>query len=157
MLFPTHLLAGYVVGRRWDLPLAWTVAGAALPDVLDKPLAMVGLTELYQTVGHSLPVFVGAGILVLAGRERGTFSRGTAAALLAGWASHLLLDATHMVLNGRPADVLFLAWPVIDHVPAVQLPPLAFFAHYLWTPSFFVEVAMWLAVGAVAIRERVPP
>ena len=75
-------------------------------------------------------------------------------ALWVGWASHLGLDAVHMVVNGRPDDVRFLAWPFVHHVPAVDLPPVEFFFHYLWTPSFFLEVAMWLGAGLLLVAER---
>lgn len=135
MLFPTHLAAAYVLGRRWDLPIAPLVVGAALPDLVDKPAAMVGVVDLYQTAGHSLVPLV-VGILVVFVRREWT-------PLWLGWASHLLLDAFHMLLNGRPADVLFLAWPAIEHVPAVNLPPVAFFRHYLGTPSFYAEFVVW--------------
>jgi hypothetical protein len=167
VLFPTHLLAGYLLGRRWDLPALWAVVGAALPDVVDKPLAMVGVFDLYQTVGHSLLVFVVSVVAVLAGRsgrlrrigfpgrragvDAGWLAGPSAVALMVGWASHLILDAVHMTVNGRPADAQFLAWPFVRHVPAVDLPPVEFALHYLWTPSFFLEVAMWVAVGLLLL------
>lgn len=156
MLFPTHLLVGYVLGRRWDMPTLWVVAGAALPDVLDKPLAMVGVFELYQTVGHSLLALVVAAVAIAAGRNAVAGSLGrNGLALWVGWASHLAADAVHMVVNGRPADVRFLAWPFVHHVPAVQLPPVEFLFHYLWTPSFFLEVAIWLGVVVVLLNGSV--
>lgn len=170
MLFPTHLLAGYVLGRRWDLPALWALAGAALPDVVDKSLAAVGVFDLYQTVAHSLLALAVSAVVILAGRSgrlrrtgladgRGPIGRsglaGSAgAALVVGWASHLVLDAVHMVVNGRPDDVRFLAWPFVHHVPAVDLPPVEFAVQYLWTPSFFLEVAMWLAAGLWLVAER---
>jgi len=135
MLFPTHLAAGYVVGKRWDLPVLPLVVGAALPDLVDKPAAMVGVVDLYQTAGHSL--------LLLVVGFAAVFARRAWTPLWLGWASHLLLDAFHMLLNGRPADVLFLAWPAIRHTPAVDLPPVEFFVQYLWTPSFYAEFVVW--------------
>ena len=173
MLFPTHLLVGYVLGRRWDLPALAAVAGAALPDVVDKPLAMAGVVGLYQTVGHSLLALVVAGVAVGAGRSgrhrwtgRSAWRAGvdgswlagpSALALLVGWASHLVLDAVHMTVNGRPADVQFLAWPLLRHVPAVQLPPVEFMFHYLWTPSFFLEAATWVGIGLLLATGRMDP
>jgi len=152
VLFPTHLLVGYVLGRRWDLPVLAVIAGAALPDVLDKPLAMAGVFELYQTVGHSLLVLVVAGVSVTVGRSGRLRELGVA--LWVGWASHLVLDAVHMIVNGRPADVRFLGWPLLRHVPAVQLPPVEFAFHYLWTPSFFLEAAAWIGVGLLLATDR---
>lgn len=161
MLFPTHLLAGYVLGHvlfgtrdrgvrlaDWRHRPAWLgVCGAALPDLLDKPLATVGVTDLFHSVGHSLAAVVALlGVVVALGRRRSAWVVWTA------WVSHLALDALHMVVNGRPADVLFLLWPVVDHTPQVTLPPGAFAQFYVGTPAFLLEVACWLGVGAVLLR-----
>lgn len=143
MLFPTHLVAAYVVGKRYDLSLFWVVVGAAAPDLIDKPLATAGLVDLYQSIGHSLLLFLGISAVVLVRREW--------AALWVGWASHLLLDASHMVINARPEDLRFLAWPVIKHTPAVHLPPVNFLFYYLGTPSFYVEIAIWFVFAYVLI------
>lgn len=149
MLFPTHILAGYVVGRRWSLPASWAVAGAALPDVVDKPIAMAGLSTLYHTAGHSLLVLVCVSAIGLAARRGLLPGERAWTALWVGWSSHLALDAAQMVVNGRPSDALFLAWPFVVHRPAVQLAPVDFLFHYLWTPAFFVEAALWAACGYV--------
>jgi len=145
MLFPTHLAAAYVLGRRWHLPLIPVVAGAALPDLVDKPAAMVGLVDLYQTAGHSLLLLVAGFVVVFVRRSWTPF--------WLGWASHLTLDAAHMLLNGRPADLRFLAWPVVEHVPAVDLPPVAFFLSYLGTPSFYVEFVVWGLLATVLVAD----
>lgn len=167
MLFPTHLVAAYLLALRWDRPSAWTVAGAALPDLVDKPLAMTGLYRLYHSVGHSAVVFLsvtalGLGV-ALAARALGRSHvagapisrlRWVGAAVWLGWASHLALDAVHMPLNGRPGDIRFLAWPLLEHTPAVRLPPLEFALHYVGTPAFFVELLIWAAFVAAVVRRR---
>lgn len=145
MLFPTHLVASYLVGRRWELPPSWAVAGAALPDLVDKPLGTLGIAELYHSIGHSLLLLVGLSVVVRLGRK--------GLALWIGWASHLALDAAHMAINGRPGDVRFLGWPIVDHEPAIGLPPVDFLFHYLGTPAFFVEVAIWIAFAAALVRD----
>lgn len=167
MLFPTHLAAGYLLTLRSDLPPAWTVAGAALPDLVDKPLAMAGLYPLYHSVGHSAVVFLsvtalGLGVALAAralGRRQFAFGHDSrlprvGAAVWIGWASHLALDALHMPLNGRPGDIRFLAWPLLEHTPAVRLPPLEFALHYVGTPAFFVELLIWAAFVAAVVRRR---
>lgn len=157
MLFPTHLAAAYLLTLRGDLPPAWTVAGAALPDLLDKPLAMAGLSRLYHSVGHSGVVLLAVTVLGLAGLATVIGPGGVGAghdpsrwrvgtAVWVGWASHLALDAVHMPLNGRPGDVRFLLWPLVEHTPAVRLPPLEFAVHYAGTPAFVLEVIVWAAV-----------
>jgi hypothetical protein len=145
MLFPTHLVAASVLGRRWDLSVPPLVAGAALPDLVDKPAATLGFVDLYQTAGHSLLLVV-VGFAVV-------FVRRAWTPFWIGWASHLLLDAVHMLLNGRPDDVLFLAWPAIEHTPAVDLPPLEFARHYLGTPSFYAEFVVWGLLAYVLLAD----
>ena len=146
MLFPTHLVAGYLIGRHWALPLPWVIAGAALPDLIDKPMAIVGLFDLYHTVGHSLLTLVLLGIVATQGRK--WFS------LWVGWASHLGLDACQMIVNGRPEDVSFLLWPFVRHAPEVQLPPIEFAIYYVGTPAFIAEVGIWIVFVAIVVRDR---
>jgi len=141
MLFPTHLLAAWLVGRGSRLSPAWLVAGTAVPDLLDKPLAAAGVTSLFHSVGHSALLVVVAVPLALSGRA------GLSAA--AGWALHLFLDAAHVVVNGRPGDAVFLLWPAVVPTDPLAIPPGSFFLYYLWSPSFFLEVALWL--GAVGL------
>ena len=54
MLFPTHLAAAALAGRWVRLSPVWLAVGAALPDLVDKPLGTLGVTELFHSVGHSL-------------------------------------------------------------------------------------------------------
>jgi len=146
VLFPTHLLAAGLVGRASRLSTPWLVAGAAAPDVLDKPLAMAGFVDLYHSVGHS--VLLSLVLLPLA-----LYSRAGLAAAV-GWASHLLLDALHVVVNGRPGDVLSLVWPLAAPADPFGVAPVPFLVQYVGTASFFVEAAMWLLAGAVVLSDR---
>ena len=153
MLFVTHLAAAAVVGRRSGLPTAPLLVGAAAPDLLDKPLGAAGVTELYHSVGHSALALAALLAVALYSRAEAPFAPAppAAAALAAGWASHLLLDAVHVVLNGRPGHALFLLWPLARSSDPLGLAPAAFVGHYVGTPSFYLEVALWLALaGAIA-------
>lgn len=146
MLLLTHLLAAGLVGRASRLSTPWLVAGAAAPDVLDKPLAMAGLVDLYHSVGHSVLLSLLLAPLALYSRA------GLAAAV--GWTSHLLLDAVHVVINGRPDDVLSLAWPLAAPADPFALPPAPFVVQYVGTASFFIEAALWLLAGGVVLSGR---
>lgn len=145
MLFPTHLVAAFLLGRQWQLSLPLVVLGAAIPDVVDKPAAMLGVFELFHSVGHSSLTVVALAVVVVRVRRL--------LPLWVGWCSHLALDALHMVVNGRPADVQFLAWPLVRHTPAVNLPPLDFAVAYVGTPSFYLEVVVWVVFGSVLLAD----
>jgi hypothetical protein len=144
VLFATHLLAAGLLARRLGIPVGWAVVGAALPDLVDKPLASLGVVDLFHSVGHSALLAVVLVPIAFLG------SAGLAAAV--GWGSHLLLDAFHVIVNGRAGDALFLAWPLATPPTPLAIPPGEFFFYYLWSPSFFVEVAIWVGAAALAVR-----
>lgn len=144
MLFPTHLAAAALLTRVRDLSPWWLIVGAAVPDVVDKPLAMAGFVDLFHSVGHSAVLVVAAIPLALSSRA------GVAAAV--GWSSHLVLDALHVVSNGRPADALFLGWPLVVPPDPLELPPVPFVLQYVGTPSFLLEVLLWAALTALLYR-----
>jgi hypothetical protein len=171
VLFPTHLLVAVGMSRLADhprvrrrlrsaptrstastridgptLPASWLVAGAAFPDVLDKPLGVLGVFDVYQSIGHSL-LLAPLAVAVAARHRRGL-------ALAVGWGSHLALDAFHVVLNGRASDALFLAWPVVSRADPLAIPPGEFALFYAGSPSFYVEVTLWLAALLVVARSR---
>ena len=144
MYFPTHLAAATLLGRWSRLSVPWLLAGAALPDLVDKPLALLGVVDLYHTVGHTALL---APLTVTV-----AFASPTGRALAAGWASHLFLDALHVVINGRPGDALFLGWPLVVPPDPLAIPPGEFFVYYLWSPSFVLECVFWGVLGVVLLR-----
>lgn len=157
VLFPTHLVVAAGIGvwsrlraapaagtaSQLPLPIGWLIVGAALPDLVDKPLGLIGVTELFHSIGHSALV-VPAMVAVALGCQRGV-------ALAVGWGSHLLLDAVHVVVNGRPSDALFLGWPAVVPPNPPAIPPGEFVWYYIGSPSFSLEVVLWLAVGALVV------
>lgn len=145
MLFPTHLIVGYIFGEATERPSVWVILGTALPDLIDKPLAIVGITELFHTAGHSALALVALAVAIKLD-PRGI-------ALWVGWASHLSMDAAQMVLNGRPTDTRFLLWPFVRHVPVINLPPVEFFLTYLGSPAFYVEIGFWILAFVFAFRD----
>jgi hypothetical protein len=142
--FLTHLAAAALLGRWTRLSVPWLVAGAALPDVVDKPLGMLGVVDLYHTVGHTallVPLAVAVALAGPAGR-----------ALAVGWASHLCLDALHVIRNGRAGGARFLGWPLVSPVDPLALPPGEFVLYYLWSPSFVLECVFWGVLGVTLLR-----
>jgi hypothetical protein len=144
VLFATHLVVAALLARPTRLSSALVVAGAAFPDLVDKPLASLGVFDLFHTVGHSALLLVLVVPIALTGRA------GLSAAV--GWGSHLFLDALHIVVNGRPTDALFLGWPLVVPPDPLALPPGEFVVYYLWSPSFFLEFLIWGALAVVLAR-----
>jgi hypothetical protein len=152
VLFATHLLVAALLGRWSRFPLPVVVAGAAVPDLVDKPLASLGVVDLFHSVGHTgLLAIV---VIPVVARCRGSAAPRCRAAVAAsiGWGSHLCLDAAHILLNGRPDDVLFLLWPLVTPATPLAIPPGEFVLFYLWSPSFFVEVAIWTGAAVLGVR-----
>ncbi|MGQ3329502.1 metal-dependent hydrolase [Halorubrum sp. FL23] len=162
MLFPTHILVAVGIRRLADHPpvsrrlpgaaalsAGGLVVGAALPDIVDKPLGALGILDVYQSVGHSLLLAPLA--VALAVRHR----HGMAVAV--GWGSHLALDAFHVAVNGRANDALFLLWPVVSRADPLALPPIEFARFYVPTPSFYVELGLWLAAIFAVVNSRLGP
>jgi len=151
VLFPTHLLVA--VGMRWlashsrvrrrlraapTLSAGWLVAGAALPDIVDKPLGAFGVVDTYHSAGHSV-LLVPLAVAVAVRHRHGL-------AIAVGWGSHLALDAFHVVVNGRASDALFLVWPVTRSDP-LAIPPGEFVRFYVGSPSFYIELGLWLRLS----------
>ncbi len=143
MLFTTHLVAAAIIGLRSRFAVFWLVVGAAMPDLIDKPLATVGLVDTFHSVGHSALLLLLLLPLVRASPRL--------LAVAVGWGSHLLLDAFHVVINGRADDALFLFWPVLRPATPLGIPPGEFFWYYLWSPSFFVEILIWVVFAWLAL------
>ena len=151
MLFPTHVLAGYLLGRRWTGLPVWVACGATVPDLIDKPLGAVGATELYHSVGHSgLTVLAVAGVWLLLSAVGEAYTRALAVGV--GWGSHVLLDVLGIAINGRPENWVMLLWPVRTKPNPSGLDPVAFYFEYLWSPSFYIEVGIWLAGAYLLFR-----
>lgn len=143
MLFLTHLAVAVLLGRVSRLSTMWLVAGAALSDIIDKPLGAFGVFELYHSIGHS--VFFLLFLVPIAWYTRGKI------ALVVGWGSHLLFDAVHVVINGRPGHTLALLWPLAKSADPLGVPPGAFFWYYLGTSSFYFEIVLWVSLGAIVL------
>lgn len=105
MFLLAHLAAGYLLGRAWNLTFrkhqinVWLATfGGILPDLIDKPLALLPQIQGGRALAHSLLflVLLGAGI-----RLHRAFLP-----LMLGVATHLLLDDPTLYLAS-------FAWPFL--------------------------------------------
>ena len=167
-----HLAIAYVsfaVYERWngndvprDGPTLIAIIGAALPDLIDKPIAFVGLVPVGRTVGHSLlfalPLI---GIVWVLSAKRNRRILGIAFAI--GYLSHLATDVPWHVLSGDYEELGYLLWPVTDMPPYTGVKPLTTVGGFeittLWLEAviFVGGVALWWydgRPGLVPIRVR---
>lgn len=170
---PVHLAVGYLCyaaysRRRFGRPpgqlaTLGALAGAALPDLLDKPLAAAGVVPVGRTIGHSL-LFVlplAAGVWIAA-RARDRPEIGVAVAV--GILTHVATDVPWHVLAGTYAELGFLLWPITPMPAYTGVKPLATVGGYevttLWleAPVFLAGVTLWWhdgRPGATALGKRV--
>jgi hypothetical protein len=135
MLFPTHIVIALPLMIATDLSLFGVVLGCAIPDLFDKQMPRLNLTEFYHNVFHS--GFSLIGIVALA------VVYPPVVGLAVGWATHITMDCIHVILNGRRNHLWFLAWPIRLDPDPLQLPSGGFLNHYIGTRSFYAEFVIW--------------
>lgn len=141
MLPPVHLVVGYVCYAAYsrlvpgDSPRAWpalaAVVGAAIPDLLDKPLWLAGVVPVGRTLGHSLLFAIPASVavwVVARGRNRNRSRKRDrdrvrdrdrellGIAFVVGLLSHVATDVPWHLLSREYHELGFLLWP-ITHMP----------------------------------------
>jgi hypothetical protein len=144
----------YSLARTRRIPgatvAAAAVAGSQVPDLIDKPLAFLGVLSSGRSLGHSLAF---AAVLVAAGWAvaRATRRDRLVGAVLVGHLSHLPADGYRAVLAGDQSGVGYLFWPVVParryRLDAVA--PWERLADAAPTPGVLFQAA--LAAGAVAL------
>ena len=115
------------------LPLAF---GSQFPDLIDKPLAYIGVLTYGRSLAHSLFTFALCSLAVwwLVTRLRGRWSTETLverlrivtpAAFAIGYASHLLGDTYRFLLAGDLWDARFLLYPLfpVPESPSDNIAP----------------------------------
>jgi hypothetical protein len=160
-----HLALGYVLYSLWrrlsgrapptDATALALAFGTQFPDLVDKPLAWsFGLIPNGRSLVHSAlsATLVVALVLYVARR----YDRaGWATAFAAGYYVHLLGDTAGPLVEGAPAELGFLLWPVVPGVDYGDGGFLAHFAALEFTPLFLAQTALvlpalllWIADGA---------
>ncbi|WP_049926040.1 metal-dependent hydrolase [Halopiger goleimassiliensis] len=153
--------AGYTRATRGGAPTEEAtlaaLAGAALPDLLDKPPWLAGVVDVGRTLGHSLlfaiPVVLGVWWLA---RARGRTALGIAFAV--GSLSHLATDVPWHVVSGDLEELGFLLWPVTPMPAYSGTKPLGTVAGLeittLWLEAVILVagVALWWADGRPGIE-----
>ncbi|WP_318568224.1 metal-dependent hydrolase [Salinigranum marinum] len=175
-MFPLgHALFGYLLYvpfallTRYRLPYRGTLVallvGTQFPDVVDKPLAFVGVLPSGRALAHS--VFFAAGLFavlwVAARRYDRPHRPHLAAAFGFGHVSHLLGDAVNPVAAGRIGELTFLLWPVFPATtyPSDDIAPWVRIVRYYASPELtpglvLIPIAVIVFVAIEIRRRRLP-
>lgn len=163
---PGHLAAAYLSHQsysqwvRGHIPESGAViaalAGALLPDLVDKPLAWyAGVLPTGRSLGHSLVFAVPLVLAVaLVCRRRGRLA--VAAGLAVGIGSHMLMDLLPMLWNpGGSANMLL--YPILPLEPYPEGAPtiLGLLTGQLTNPYFLFEYVLVAVAVLVWRRNRV--
>ncbi|ELY44426.1 metal-dependent hydrolase [Natronorubrum sulfidifaciens] len=157
-----HLVVGYccyAAYTRFDrgeppsiAPAGVAIVGAAVPDLLDKPLSSASVVPVGRTIGHSLLFAVPLVLLLwLLARRFDRSHLGVAFAI--GYGSHLATDVPWHVISGDYHELGFLLWPVTPMPaytgvkPLGTIPGVGLEATTLWLEAVIVVVGIvvwWL-------------
>ncbi|MFB6125756.1 MAG: metal-dependent hydrolase [Halolamina sp.] len=130
--------------REYTGRAAWLcLLGAFLPDIVDKPLGVLGVVPSLHTVGHSVFVAVVVVAVAAAGRRWRPVA--------VGWLSHLALDLPLAI----PAYLNQYVWPLRTPAGGPDEPLSVYVLSYATSPAFAVELAV--VVGAVVLLARGEP
>lgn len=110
------------------------VFGSQFADLLDKPLAVLGVLPHGRFLAHSL---LGTAVLlvVVYGAAVALARVDLATAFVVGHLSHLVVDIPPRAFLGYPANTEFLFWPVLSH-------PTFMFYERLFEPPAIVELVV---------------
>ncbi len=129
MYIPGHLSAGYLLvsatarwgGRRPPLLFAEVLpvlVGTLTPDIIDKGLLYLEITDHGRTIGHSvftlMALSAAAAVLFLVHRGAGKVMGFWLLGIGAHMATDLVDDAVRGVLHGRQLLSSWFLWPFLD-------------------------------------------
>ena len=168
MYLPGHLAAGYLavgahaLARNHTLDVRralWpALLGTVTPDIIDKPLDIIGIFAYSRAFGHSLIFLVGLWLWWRWLKRRGSSWAMSVGWWLAGIATHLGVDLLNDMMRGLERRGFFYAgwpyWPVSDYGSHRLLFEIG--DHLRIHPTFTsLEIATMAAAVAVGMAMRV--
>ena len=159
-----HLAVGYLAYAgysRWQQgeppatgPAVVAIFGAALPDLIDKPLDTLGVVAVGRTIGHSLLFAIPLVVLVyVLFRRRDQVVLGVAFAI--GYLSHIAADVPWHLFWGDFHELGFLLWPLTPMPEYAAVKPLGTIAGTTVTTMWLEAVILVIGV-AIWIRDGAP-
>jgi membrane-bound metal-dependent hydrolase YbcI (DUF457 family) len=153
-VFPLgHATLGYLLyvpfalltDRRlpYGLTLGVLLVGTQFPDLVDKPLAFVGVLPTGRTLAHSL-LFAVVLLVVLRSVTRRYGRPNLTIPFAFGYLSHLLGDVVVPLMAGRIGELTFLLWPVLPspEYGADNVPPWIRIVRFYASPEFSPELLL---------------
>ena len=171
---PGHLAFGYICYSlyfhiRWKRPppgdeTLILLLGTQFPDLVDKPLALLGVFPYSRYVGHSLITIALLVVFLWFVTKTAPSRRRLVAPFTVGAISHSIADIIPKLLYGHPlgADFGWLLWPVIVGTPSYR-PPEDIADYYSFPGSTLLEemldltiilfsgsaVVLWIVAGSI--------
>ncbi len=144
-----HLAAAVVASDYLDYDrraTALCLAGAVVPDLVDKTAWRLGLAETGHTLAHSVVTVVAVAVVVTA-----VDTARPLRSVLPGYVAHVVAD----VGVAYPRFVVNYAWPLLDQQPTPDVSPVGYWLRYATSAPGVVEAAIVVAGVGVVVRRRV--
>ncbi|MFB6167545.1 MAG: metal-dependent hydrolase [Haloferacaceae archaeon] len=141
-----HLAAAVIASDHLDhdrRATALCLAGAVIPDLVDKTAWRLGLVETGHTLAHSV-VTVTAVAVVLTAVDAARPLR----PVLPGYAAHVVAD----VGVAYPRFVVNYAWPLLEQRPTPDASPVGYWVRYAVSAPGVAEAAIVVAGVAIVAR-----
>lgn len=167
MYISGHFAMGYLVAagpalaRRQPLDVSHVLIpaliGAAIPDIIDKPLRALDLVTYSRALGHSFFFFAALVLFWLWLRERKQKMGRLVGWGLAGMITHLIADVVNDAFRGLEARgflfTAWLGWPITDARDMQVIFDLG--RHIRIHPNFTsLEIGVFAMTLAIAIAHR---
>ena len=144
-----HLSLAFLAGSLLEYDrrtIAVCLAGAMVPDLIDKPLFWAGVFDISHAVGHSVVTLgvIAAAVTVIS-------SLRVLAPAVLGYATHILAD----LFVAYPKFLINYAWPLLPQRPPPDGPALDYWLAYAGSGPGVVEASIVVfAIGLVISHSR---
>jgi hypothetical protein len=144
-----HVAAAVLVSDYLDYDrraTALCLAGAVVPDLVDKTVWRLGLAETGHTLAHSVVTVAVVAVVVTAVDAARPFRP-----VFPGYAAHVAAD----VGVAYPRFVVNYAWPILEQRPTPDVSPVGYWMRYAVSAPGVAEAAIVVAGVGLVARRRV--
>lgn len=142
-----HLAAAVIAGDYFEYDrraMTLCLAGAVVPDLVDKTVWRLGLAETGHTLAHSVVTLaVVAGVVAVVSTARHLRP------VLPGYAAHVAAD----IGVAYPRFVVNYGWPLVEQRPTPDVSPVGYWIRYAMSAPGVAEIGIVVA-GVVVVARR---